>query len=168
MPSESNAVSAWNCLEMICSAATIEHMSLFQILAILITLSALFSYVNHRYLRLPTTIGLMVIALTMSLALLGIGHFRPAVRDAAEVLLRSIDFNETLLHGMLGFLLFAGSLNLDLDELRQHKLPILVLATVGVLISTVLIGALMWWALRGFGAQLDFSYCLLFGAQTAK
>jgi CPA1 family monovalent cation:H+ antiporter len=139
-------------------------MSLFQILAILLTLSALFSYVNYRYLRLPMTIGLMVIALAMSLTLIGIGHFRPSVRDAAETMLRSIDFNKTLLHGMLGFLLFAGALNVDLDELRQHKLPILVLATVGVLISTVLIGTLVFWALRAVGIHMTFIHCLLFGA----
>lgn len=139
-------------------------MSLLQILAILLTLSALFSYVNHRYLRLPMTIGLMVIALGMSLTLIGVGHFRPSMREGADTLLRSIDFNKTLLHGMLGYLLFAGALNVDLDELRQHKLPILVLATVGILISTLLIGTLMFWALRAVGIHLEFVHCLLFGA----
>ncbi|MFZ2872942.1 MAG: hypothetical protein WAZ94_00495, partial [Phycisphaerales bacterium] len=111
-----------------------EHIGLFEIIAILITLAALFSYVNHRFLGLPTTIGLMILAMVLSTALIIAGTFVPSVRDAAEALLESIDFDETLLHGMLGYLLFAGALHINLNDLARHKVVIGTLASIGILI----------------------------------
>ncbi len=139
-------------------------MSLFNILAFLITLSAVFSYVNHRYLKLPTTIGLLVIALSMSLAMVVLGTFGVGFEPVARSLLESIDFNETLLGGMLSFLLFAGALHVNLGDLMQHKWTIASLATLGVVVSTFLVGGALWMALSWFGFSLPLLHCLLFGA----
>ncbi len=141
-----------------------EHIGLFEIIAILITLAALFSYVNHRFLGLPTTIGLMILAMVLSTALIIAGTFVPSVRDAAEALLESIDFDETLLHGMLGYLLFAGALHINLNDLARHKVVIGTLASIGILISTALVGGATWSIFRLVGMPVDLIYCLLFGA----
>jgi CPA1 family monovalent cation:H+ antiporter len=106
-------------------------MKLFNILAILITLSAGFSYLNHRFIRLPNTIGLMVIALLVSLGMAALGPFGFGLREDAYRLLASIDFDETLLHGMLSFLLFAGALHINLENLARQKYIIGLLATSG-------------------------------------
>ncbi|MDB5319735.1 MAG: putative sodium/hydrogen exchanger [Phycisphaerales bacterium] len=139
-------------------------MTLFQILATLITLAALFSYINYRFLRLPQTIGVMVVSLGASLLLFIAGQFIPAVYRDAQTILDSIDFNQALLHGMLGFLLFAGALHLNLSDLHRHRAVILTLATVGVLISTALVGLLTWLALHAMALPIPFIHCLLFGA----
>ena len=139
-------------------------MDLFNILAILITLAAVFSYINFRYIGLPVTIGVMVIALSMSLMLNLLGSFGLGLKPQAELLLRNIDFDRTLLHGMLSFLLFAGALHIDINELIEVKWSIGALATVGTLISTFLVGTLTWFVLGWFGIGLSSLYCLLFGA----
>jgi len=139
-------------------------MDLFNILAILITLTAVFSYMNFRYIGLPVTIGVMVIALSMSLMLILLGSFGFGLRQQAEVLLHSIDFDKTLLHGMLSFLLFAGALHVDINDLMELKWSIGALATVGTLISTFLVGTLTWLVLGWVGIGLSFLYCMLFGA----
>ena len=133
--------------------------------AILITLSALFSYINHRFIGLPTTIGVMLIALLMSLLLILIGELGVAqFDDVAERLLLGVDFDQTLMHGMLSFLLFAGALHVDLGGLRQQKWVITILATVGVFLSTMMVGVLTWIVLSWLEIGIPFIYCLLFGA----
>ncbi|MEZ6058179.1 MAG: sodium:proton antiporter [Planctomycetaceae bacterium] len=139
-------------------------MGLFELIAALITLSALFSYVNVRWLKLPTTIGLMVMSLACSLCLVGLGYWIPAVELQAEKIVGSIDFNQTLMHGMLGFLLFAGALHVNLGDLTEHRWVIGTLASVGVVISTILIGCLAWGVFQLIGIEIRFLYCLLFGA----
>ncbi|MFC1880670.1 cation:proton antiporter [Thermodesulfobacteriota bacterium] len=139
-------------------------MKLFNILAILITLSAGFSYLNHRFIRLPNTIGLMVIALLVSLGLAALGPFGFGLQEDAHRLLASIDFDETLLHGMLSFLLFAGALHINLENLARQKYIIGLLATFGVLGSTVIIAFISRWVLALLGTDLPMIYCLLFGA----
>jgi CPA1 family monovalent cation:H+ antiporter len=139
-------------------------MELFDLIALLITLSAIFSYINHRWLRLPTTIGLMVIALVFSLSLIALGFFVPVVEARADAIIRSVDFNETLMHGMLGFLLFAGALHVNLGELVRQKWLIGSLASFGVILSTLLIAGLSWCVLWVVGIEVRFIYCLLFGA----
>ena len=139
-------------------------MKLFNILAILITLSAGFSYLNHRFIRLPTTIGLMVIALLVSLGLAALGPFGFGLQEDAQRLLANIDFDETLLHGMLSFLLFAGALHINLENLARQKYIIGLLATFGVLGSTVIIAFISRWVLAFLGIDLPIIYCLLFGA----
>ncbi|HEB57557.1 MAG TPA: sodium:proton antiporter [Gammaproteobacteria bacterium] len=133
--------------------------------AVLISLAALFSYLNYRYLKIPTTIGIMLIALSISLGLLaadflGLTH----LGEHAGKMLRSIDFHETLMQGMLSFLLFAGALHVSLNDLLRQKWLILFLATVGILISTFLVGGMSWVVLNALGLDISFIYCLVFGA----
>ncbi len=139
-------------------------MNLFDIIAILLTVSALFSYINHRWLRLPTTIGLMLIALLMSLALIALDQAGLGLSGPVEQMLQRIDFNRTLLEGMLSFLLFAGALHVNLQDLARQKWVILLLATIGVLISTFIIGLGSWYLLGWLGIDLALKWCLLFGA----
>ncbi|MGD8345279.1 MAG: sodium:proton antiporter [Desulfobacterales bacterium] len=139
-------------------------MKLFNILAILITLSAVFSYINHRFIRLPTTIGVMAISLLVSLGLIALEALGFGLEEDARILLDSIDFDETLLHGMLSFLLFAGALHINLVDLSRQKYIISTLATLGVIGSTFIIGFASWWILGWLGIDLAFIYCLLFGA----
>jgi len=140
-------------------------MNILNLAAILVTLAAVFSYINHRYIRLPNTIGLMLIALVMSMSLLMMGYFGlTGIEDHAQEILASIDFNTTLMHGMLSFLLFAGALHVNLSDLADQKWVIAILATFGVTLSTFLIGGATWYVLGWMGIQLPFIYCLLFGA----
>ncbi|WP_295392822.1 sodium:proton antiporter [uncultured Thiodictyon sp.] len=139
-------------------------MRLFDIIAALITLSALFSWFNYRFLKLPTAIGLMLIALLASLALLLPIPGNDGLEQEVRRLLDSIDFDETVLHGMLGFLLFAGALHVRLADLARHKWVILLLASVGVLISAVLVGLGAWLLFFLVGLPIPLIYCLLFGA----
>lgn len=139
-------------------------MNFFQLSTILIVLTALFSYFNYRRLKLPTTIGVLLISLVFSLLLILLSRFGLPIEGHASDLLSRIDFNETLLHGMLAFLLFAGALPLDLEDMHEQKWSISLLATAGVLTSTFIVGGLTWWVLRWLGLGIPFSYCLLFGA----
>ena len=139
-------------------------MKLFNILAILITLSAGFSYINHRFIRLPTAIGLMLIALLVSLGLIALDPLGFGLKEDAHLLLASIDFDETLLHGMLSFLLFAGALHVNLADLARQKYIIGFMATLGVIGSTFIMGFTSWWVLGWLDIDLPFIYCLLFGA----
>ncbi|HEY6727756.1 MAG TPA: sodium:proton antiporter [Polyangiaceae bacterium] len=139
-------------------------MDLFQISAALLSLAAIFSYLNHRFVRLPTTIGLMLIAMGSSLLLIAIGEVLPAVQAGAERFLSGVDFNKTLMQGMLGFLLFAAALHVNLADLKQQRTVIGFLASAGVLVSTVLVGGMAYFLLNLMGVQVQFLYCLLFGA----
>lgn len=139
-------------------------MDLFQISAALLTLAALFSYINHRFLKLPTTIGLMLIAMATSLCLVLLGEVFPEAEAAAARHLASIDFNKTVMQGLLGFLLFAAALHVNLHELRKQRPVIAVLASVGVLTSTVVVGGLTYVLLSVLGIEVRLIYCMLFGA----
>lgn len=139
-------------------------MDLFNILAALISLTAVFSYLNYRYIGLPITIGVMVVALAMSFLLNIVGWLDWGLEKQAETLLHSIDFDQTVLHGLLSFLLFAGALHVDLNDLAARKWSIGSLATFGILISTFLVGTVTWWVLGLLGPGLPYIYCLLFGA----
>ncbi|WP_437284207.1 cation:proton antiporter [Sorangium sp. So ce406] len=139
-------------------------MDLFQVSAALLSLAAIFSYLNHRFLRLPTTIGLMLIAMTTSIAMVAIGVMFPAVEASAREHLSGIDFNKTLMQGMLGFLLFAAALHVNLADLKKQRLVIGVLATGGVLMSTALVGGMTYGLMTLMGVEIQPLYCLLFGA----
>jgi Na+:H+ antiporter len=139
-------------------------MTAFQIIAVLISLTALFSYLNYRYFKLPPTIGVMLIALLVSLGLIAVGHFAPWIRGDAERLLRQIDFDDTLMQGMLCFLLFAGALHINLNDLAEQKGVIATLAIAGVIISMFVFGTLIHFALGWLGIELSYAWCLLFGA----
>ncbi|MCB0309599.1 MAG: sodium:proton antiporter [Bdellovibrionales bacterium] len=139
-------------------------MDLFDIVSALLTLSALFGYINHRYLRFPTTIGIMLIALLFSGSLLTLQLFGLDLDKHASQLLTKLDFNETLMHRMLGFLLFAGALHLNLQDLIRERWMIFITATCGVVISTLLIGSGLFLCGTLLGVEISFGYCLLFGA----
>ena len=139
-------------------------MSGFEIIAALLTLAALFSFLNQRFLGLPTTIALMLFGLGASLAVVAVGRLVPGVEAEAVAILERIDFDDALMHGMLGFLLFAGALHVDLDDLARQRGVIALLASLGLLISTFVIGGLVWTILGALGLSTPFVYCLLFGA----
>ena len=139
-------------------------MPLIHTLTILICLAALFSYVNHRLLKLPMTIGLMAVALVFSLVLLGLGKLGFGIEAELQRFMSGIDFNEALMHGMLGFLLFAGALHVKLDELWDLKWVIGTLAVVGTILSSAIIGGFGYLLFDLVGLPLPFLYCLLFGA----
>lgn len=139
-------------------------MTIFQIIAILITLTAVFSYLNYRYIKLPATIGVMLIALLGSLALIGFSFINPWMLEEAEGLLAQIDFDETLMHGMLSFLLFAGALHIDLKDLSKQKGVIASMAFIGLGISVLVFGTLIYYVLGWLGLELSYVWCLLFGA----
>jgi CPA1 family monovalent cation:H+ antiporter len=139
-------------------------LSLFETIACLITLSAVFSYLNFRYLRLPSAVGIMLLALVGSLFLISLGLLGFQIDQQAEAILQTIDFDEALLHGMLAFLLFAGSLHINLSDLAKQKWVIGWLASVGVIGSTLIIGTLTWLVLDLQEFQVSYLYCLLFGA----
>ncbi len=142
-------------------------MKLFDLIALLITLAAVFGYLNHRFIRLPTTIGLMLISVVMSLGMVLIGHVGHAgllLEQQWMSVVRSIDFNKTLMVGMLSFLLFAGALHVDLTELLSEKWSVGIYATAGVLLSTFLVGTMTYLVSGWLGFELRFLSCLLFGA----
>ena len=139
-------------------------MDLFHLFALLTTLAAVFSWLNHRTLRLPTTIGLMLIALLFSLGLIALGALGNGLERDAERLLEAIDFDDTLLHGMLGALLFAGALHVNLNDLASQKRVITLLASVGVVSSTLIVGGGAWWIFTALGFEIALLPCLLFGA----
>ena len=137
-------------------------MNGFEVLAILLTLTAVFGYINERYIKLPTPIGVTLIAIVLSLLFLGFAT--PDVRDWAEGFLTGLNFNDLVLEGMLSFLLFAGSLTVNLEDLAKQKWPVLILATLGVVASTFIVGTLSFFLTGLLGLELPFIYALLFGA----
>lgn len=139
-------------------------MDLFQIIAVLLSVAALFSFINYKYLKIPPTIGIMVLSLSLSLAVLAVGQVAPAVRQFATTLLHTIDFDDALMHGMLGVLLFAGALHVDLGALAEKKVVVGVLASIGTLLSTALVAAAMYVVLPLFDLHVAFIHCLIFGA----
>lgn len=142
-------------------------MSIFTVIAILITLAAAFSYVNHRTVRLPTSIALMLMSLIVAAALLGAKHLGGAggyVEAQAERLVRQVDFHEVLLGGMLPLLLFAAALHVNLDDLARNKWSIGTFATVGVAGSTLLVAAMVYALSCWMRLPLGWIECLLFGA----
>ena len=142
---------------------------LLDVVAVLLTLAAVFGYLNHHFLRLPTAIGLVVIALAASLAALGIDAIFPAfgLGESLRASLLQIDFQEALMQGMLSFLLFAGALHVDLGHLAARKWAIASMASFGVLLSTFLVGGAMWLVFGALGLDIAFIHCLLFGALIA-
>ena len=141
-------------------------MTLFDIIALLISLASLFGYINYRWLRLPSTVGLLMISLATSLALMLLHTLLPALTivDQVRALLGGIDFNQALMRGMLAFLLFAGALHVDLEYFVRAKGTIATLATIGLFISTLMIGSLSWLLFNAVGLPISFLGCLVFGA----
>jgi CPA1 family monovalent cation:H+ antiporter len=139
---------------------------MLDIAATCLVVTALLAYLNHRFVGLPTTIGVMVAALCLSLLLVGLDSLGilHGLRSYEESMLRSIDFSDVLMQGMLSFLLFAGALQVDLRELRAYRWQVGALAVVGTLMSTVLVGGVLFWTLPWVGLPVPLLYCMLFGA----
>ncbi len=140
-------------------------MGVLDTIALLLTLAALFSYLNERFLHLPTTIGIMLISLVLSFSMLVVGKLGwPVLQVEARHFLEGVDFHQALMQGMLSFLLFAGALHINLNDLAKQKTIVIILATIGVLVSTLIVGSLSYWLLNALGLKISFLYCLLFGA----
>ena len=139
-------------------------MDIFAIITILTILSAAFAFINTKFLKLPFTIGLMIIAMCFTLLIVIVGQFNSSILEQSKELIQSIDFKTVLLEVMLSFLLFAGALHTKLDDLAKHRAPIMLFATFGVMVSTFLVGGIFYFVAEAVGHHIDFIYCLLFGA----
>lgn len=139
-------------------------MDYFLIITVLVFLSAIFGYLNVRILKLPNTIGLMVITIVFTLAVLVLSYFDATLLNAEKYIITHIDFRTVLLDIMLSFLLFAGALHTNFEQLRIQRWPVLAFATLGILVSTFLVGIVMFYTLQVIGFDIKFIYCLLFGA----
>ena len=142
-------------------------MDFFGIIAVLTSLAALFAFINTRYLKLPFTIGLMILAMVFTLIIIAIGSIYPPLIGDATAVIEQLDFKSLLLDVMLSFLLFAGALHTKLDSLKRNRGPILSLATFGVLVSAALIGFMLYFLLILIDYPVDLIYCLLFGSLLA-
>lgn len=140
-------------------------MELYYSFSALIVLASVFAYINYRFLKLPSTIGIMVIAIVVSIILVLFGEsFLPRTFGKLNDLMNSIDFTEVLMGAMLNFLLFAGGIHININDLKEQFRPVLVFATAGVIISTFIVGFGMFYLLPFVGLQIPFIYCLVFGA----
>ncbi len=143
-------------------------MTIFDIGAILLALAAVFGYVNHRFLKLPPTIGLMLIALVSSLGVIAADRLFPSLElaETSSSFIQQIEFSEVLMHGMLSFLLFSGALHINLSNLLEKKWTIGSLATVGVLMSTGIVGAGIYFLVQALSLpfEIPLLHCLIFGA----
>ena len=145
--------------------ASATSLSLLEISAVFLSITALLAYVNHRFVGLPTTIGVMVISILLSIVAIFLGFLGfDQLIDYEVSLLNQLDFTEVLLDGMLSMLLFAGALHVNIADLKRYKLPIGVLAGIGTIVSAALIAIALYFMLPLFGFDLPFIWCLLFGA----
>ena len=143
-------------------------MDLLGTASLLMTVAALFAYFNYRFIRLPTTIGIMVISLVFSISMVLLSKTGVTFGvEYTEKLLSGVDFDATLMEGMLSFLLFAGALHINLNELKDKAWVVGVLASIGVITSTFLVGIAAYFLLGLFGLEMPFIYCLLFGSLIA-
>lgn len=140
-------------------------MELYYSFSALIVLASIFAYLNYRFLKLPSTIGIMVIAIVVSIFLVMFGEaVLPRTFGHLNKLMNSIDFTEVLMGAMLNFLLFAGGIHININDLKEQFRPVLIFSTAGVVISTFIVGFGMFYLLPFLGIQLPFIYCLVFGA----
>ena len=139
-------------------------MDAYLIATILVLLSGIFGYINVRFLKLPNTIGLMIITIVFTLIVIALSYVDPTLLNFEKEIISKIDFREVLLDEMLSFMLFAGALHTNFNQLKIQRWPVLVFATLGVITSTFLVGISMYYVLQLIGMQVGFIYCLLFGA----
>ncbi len=146
-----------------------SELSFLNIAAVIVTLAALFGYINHRWLGLPHAIGIVVIALLASLGAIALDAIFPALalQQTVRAILANIDFHDVLMKGMLSFLLFAGALHVNLDDLLSRKWAIGTMATAGVLMSTFMVGFAVYGVSSALDIAIPLSYCLVFGALIA-
>ncbi len=139
-------------------------MEIYNIITLIIVLAAVFGYINFRFIKLPGSIGIMLISLVASLAVVVIGRVYPEFVEGTIVVIKSIDFQKALMKVMLSFLLFAGAIHIDAKKLKSERAAIITFATAGVLISTFVVGTLIYVTTQLFGLSIDYLYCLLFGS----
>lgn len=139
-------------------------MHLFLIIALLVIVSAVYSYINARFLKLPGTIGIMALAIVGSILTVVIENLYQPAAKYLTLLAKDINFSTAVLNIMLGFLLFASAFNLDTKKLKREMRPVLVLSTIGVLLSTAVFGTLLYYAVKLVDINVPYLYCLLFGA----
>lgn len=137
---------------------------MFELFSIVIVLSAAFAYINYRYIKLPLTIGLMLLSLFLSIAVLLLGKTFPSVENYVLQNLKSLDFSKLLLEAMLSFMLFAGAIHIHFDDLKKEKFSIILFSTFSVILSTFLVGFATKFILTLFGIVVPFEQALLFGA----
>jgi CPA1 family monovalent cation:H+ antiporter len=138
-------------------------MDLFNIITYLLVLSSIFGYINIRFLKMPATIGLMVLALAFSILMLLINYINPAIFQTAETVIKQINFSEVVLNVMLSFLLFAGAMHTDSSLMRKERRSILLFSLFSILISAIIIASLLYGVILLTGYKFSFIYCLLFG-----
>lgn len=139
-------------------------MELYYSFSVLIVLASFFAYLNLRYLKLPSTIGIMIIAMITSILMVITGNLFPKTFSHFSALLQDVDFTEVLMGAMLNFLLFAGAIHINLKDLREQRGPVIIFSTVSVVISTFAIGFILFYVAPLLGVHLPFIFCLLFGA----
>ncbi len=140
-------------------------MEIYYSFSVLIVLASLFAYINHRFIKLPSNIGIMIMAIAVSLVVRFAGnYFLPWSSEQLVELVQEVDFTEVLMGAMLNFLLFAGAIHVNVRDLREQRIPVMIFSTVSVMISTFVIGYLVWKVVPYFGLELPFLYALLFGA----
>ena len=140
-------------------------MELYYSFSILIVLATMFEYINHKLLRLPSTIGVMVIAICVSIILILFGEsLLPKTTLSLHKIVSSVDFTEVLMGAMLNFLLFAGGIHINIKDLREQIAPVVMFASIGVVISTFAVGFGAYYLLPFAGVEIPLIYCLVFGA----
>lgn len=139
-------------------------MDLFHLFSILIFLSAGFAYINYRVLKLPNTIGLMLVSLVFSFFILLAGYYFPTFKEMVADRMKSINFSDLLLEGMLSFMLFAGAIHIKYEDLKNEKLSIILFSTISVVLSTFIIGFSAFYLLSFFGLNVSLISALMFGA----
>jgi CPA1 family monovalent cation:H+ antiporter len=142
-------------------------MRTLEFFSLIVTAAALLGWICRRWLRLPLTIGTMLLTVLLSLGLLGASHFFPGMKTWAGLIVGSIDFENLVLHGILSVLLFAGAFLLDLEALVDENLPVALFSVGGTVLSTLATAAVLFWTLPFLGIQVEWLYCLLFGALIA-
>lgn len=139
-------------------------MDYFYIATILVAFAAIFGYINVRFLKLPNTIGLMLVTIVFTFAVMAFSHINPTLLNAEKYIISQIDFKTVLLDVMLSFMLFAGALHTNFNQLKVQRGPVLAFSTIGVLLSTLFVGVFMYYVFQFFTMDISFIHCLLFGA----
>ncbi|MFI5139233.1 MAG: cation:proton antiporter [Sphingobacteriales bacterium] len=148
-----------------CKFGLLKHtLTTYHIITILILLTAVFAYINDRWIKWPPTIGVMVIALISSVLIAIVGLLEPGLTSGILGVIANINFGQVLMKIMLGFLLFAGALHIDAKKLRRQKWPVILLATAGTFISTFVVSLMAFYLFRLFNLPIPYICCLLFGA----
>mgnify|MGYP000207761216 FL=1 len=136
--------------------------------AIILAITALFSFLNYRFIKLPTTIGVMVISLVISIVLIGLQYAGfDSVTQQAQAFIQHVDFDEVVMKGMLSLLLFAGALHVNINDLLERKWAIGLMASIGVLLTTFIVGFVSYYIFAAFGFSIPLIYCFLFGSLIA-